>query len=228
VAPFARRADNMTTIWLNDTSSNSSLELECPVGGVPKPSKSWQFIATDASLFSAPLRLDTTTYGDDSGSLRLNKLDELQQGVYACNATNEFGSLVFAYDLRHMATSDNENDNESTEPLATKTTPSPAAPSEIIATKSENIVLYCNIVTDDDGTSLSWWHNDKLLVDKAGDIKYSFEDNLLIVRNATRNDAGEYTCESTISSSRQSFAVFVMGNLWSFMFLILSKLKDNN
>ena len=171
----------MTTIEFGTTSlpntyttnsSSDSIRLECPIDGLPEPTKRWQFIGLVNDSTTAPVRhdLDAANYGD-GGSLVLwlSDMDESFQGVYACNASNEFGSLVFAYDLRLANTTSAVSDQQSyaLKPMAQK-------PTKISVPMFEDVSLKCNTANGDENSMIQspikWRHNGDALVGVVDDL----------------------------------------------------------
>lgn len=67
--------------------------LECPINGQPAPKKSWYF---NSNLIDATLSL-VYHLNSDNSTLIIKKLEESLQGLYTCNASNEFGSEVYKH-----------------------------------------------------------------------------------------------------------------------------------
>lgn len=73
----------------------------------------------------------------------------------------------------------------------------------VVTIKSENFLineisdftLYCESDSNPSITNIKWLHNNLDL--KEDESRYEIGTSSLLVKNATRNDSGNYTCEAT-------------------------------
>ncbi len=84
---------NNTIKWVN---KYESAKLDCPIEGSPSPNKTWFFNSSNLKeddLFKYQIEPYNST-------LKLFELDDNSQGIYVCNASNEFGSVNLRYKIQ--------------------------------------------------------------------------------------------------------------------------------
>jgi hypothetical protein len=84
---------NNTIKWFN---KYESARIDCPIEGSPTPNKTWLFNSSylkEDDFFKFQIEPYNST-------LKLFELDEISQGIYVCNASNEFGSVNLRYKVQ--------------------------------------------------------------------------------------------------------------------------------
>ena len=84
---------NNTIKWFN---KYESAKIECPIEGSPAPNKTWLFNSStlkEDDVFKYQIEPYNST-------LKLFELDDISQGIYVCNASNEFGSVNLRYKIQ--------------------------------------------------------------------------------------------------------------------------------
>ncbi len=95
VAPFvvgdAAMRNNNSQVW---SSGEKAVGLECLLGGLPEVDKTWYLNDQLVGERNKGLRVDS------DGRLTIERLDSSLEGVYTCNASNEFGYEILRYEAR--------------------------------------------------------------------------------------------------------------------------------
>ena len=84
---------------LNNTqrlhSKNETINLNCPIQGIPIPVRSWYFNLTQTKLEqSSKYDIDNRT-----GSLKIKEIDKSSEGLYVCKSYNDYGTTSFAQSI---------------------------------------------------------------------------------------------------------------------------------
>lgn len=93
MAPYSNDDETEQTDTVKWFEKSDQILLDCPIEGIPKPSKKWFFNSSKLDLEQS-LEYSTMMQVENS-RLKINELDESLQGLYICNASNEFGWKVY-------------------------------------------------------------------------------------------------------------------------------------
>ncbi|CAF0864587.1 unnamed protein product [Brachionus calyciflorus] len=146
-----------------------SVILECPLVGYPEPTITW---LQDSNELNSQLR----QFKIDGNSLTIFQLDDLQQGVYSCNATNDFGSNKIDFSIGIAR------------PIRVKD----LTEKSIKVNKNDMVHMKCDYSSGSPEPNISWFFNDTKI--DTLDQKYSIESNKLLIKKASENNNGVFKC----------------------------------
>ncbi|XP_030853395.1 hemicentin-1 isoform X1 [Strongylocentrotus purpuratus] len=164
---------------------DASVELECRVGGIPKPNIRWLFNGRELGAQSLKLA---------NGNLKIPVVRAEDSGAYTCLAQNDAG---FAQAERILVVLD-----------VPRLPRPPREQSEMTISVNRRAVLTCP--ADGYPPPEVTWRKDGILVEPAGRITMT-ENHELIIDRVQESDSGTYTCVATnsIGSNRLNFYLTV-------------------
>ena len=161
------------------------MKLWCIYGGNPVPTIQWR-------RKGRGLPHDRISYENFGKTLVINKVDFDDEGEYICEASNRVGlEKHHSVDLKVHAA-----------PYFTK------EPSNQIAAEGEVAVIECE-ASGYPTPSIQWTHNGKSIRESPLNARRSVGKNLIIIRNLTIEDTGNYGCNATTEDSYVYKDVFV-------------------
>jgi hypothetical protein len=164
-------------------SKGSNVTMKCETEGYPKPAITWHF---QNNLIVSN---DKYVVNSANGDLVIRQVDQDDQGMYRCTASN----------------SEDLNDSQEGQlNVKTKTT-IVEGPTDMEATVFTNVRMNCTVMYDLSEDIVVTWMKDNREI---GEIGYTEEDRIhqdanyaLILKNITMTDAGDYTCVAKTSTS---------------------------
>lgn len=156
---------------------NGTINMECPVSGVPKPSIIW--FKDEAPLLDWPYR-DLRVLNDDR-TLEVSNAQIEDAGKYSCMATNPAGQDEIGFTLQVYVGPQILN----------------PSPDRISIIAGNAVSMQCRVVGIPE-PSLLWLHNDEVLLQTTDDehVRLLSNDSLLQLSDVTPADEGKYTCHA--------------------------------
>ncbi|GMR58628.1 hypothetical protein PMAYCL1PPCAC_28823, partial [Pristionchus mayeri] len=171
-------------------SAGEPLSVECSVSGHPLPSVSW--MRNGASLVPQRGR-HSISYDGECATLKIESLEEADEGKYTCVAVNEHGETTCQLQLSVTASA-----KQSSNSLAKGVAPAlKENQSRLIkASDGQSVDLVCSLSSGTEPLQMKWLRDNVQVADSKS-FSYNRKNYKCILRLADvfPEDAGDYVCE---------------------------------